>query len=761
MGRKPNSIVSKHFTRGAKIGDASNRYQYTCKQCGERFPKGRIDGLYNHITKKCTALSYQERKDLVLQIHDQALAANAASAVKNKPIAEKADAASAVLASHPQNTNSLDVLAEASQQHSYPPPDPPPYPQTFTVRDGKGNTKSIVLDPALENETFRGSSSHGIGNHGSGRELRETFKGPLVTTRLTYAGTSSSGLTSSTALPALPNSLRRTVNDASINTSSHANDPQLYAASASSQSASLRSIAESANASLANVATPNVPNLMLEKGNLSSDVRVTTFGKAQQASSWLPTSPVVDKTSYAGRGDQLPKPQLATTFPRPIAMNPPTIANDRPSEPSQESSDQKPKGRAPFTETRKKEIKKMRQIGSCIRCKMLKKPCSATTPCITCSTIDSPRNWKGFQCLRSKLVDLYQGYMLGICQRISSQEMNAVEFNPHFVHGPCKLVVRFFADADPIELSGVLVRMNCPEIDPSLSSIQNGEGSAAETIILDSEANDLPTIFEEHIQKEAAHFFEQETSAIIKSAAMHVHRHGQDSEDMLLRNVVDLWILTTMISDPTKRWDISVLQGQPQDPSDFTNGKVPARASVDGQIDQQSYALLCSQLQCGLERLATKLNTHAMNKFEQRLLRPVSLNQFETFLMAIILINCVERHSWIFHDWTDQAKAERWPLNDSPADVISQAEQITNVIVFMTNMRNLTSRIIETTAGGVLQAEHPNDEKYAKWFEEIGVTIDLLARRREEAVFDSSDCRSLDLKYSATLLLPSQNVQHA
>ncbi len=101
------------------------------------------------------------------------------------------------------------------------------------------------------------------------------------------------------------------------------------------------------------------------------------------------------------------------------------------------------------------------------------------------------------------------------------------------------------------------------------------------------------------------------------------------------------------------------------------------------------------------------------------------------------------------------------PVFPSRTEAVSIAEHTTADLSAHGLMRDLTSRIIETTAGGVLQAEHPNDEKYAKWFEEIGVTIDLLARRREEAVFDASDCRSLDLKYSATLLLPSQNVQHA
>jgi hypothetical protein len=145
MGRKPNPIISKHFTRGAKLGDASNRYQWTCKQCGERFPKGRIDALYNHLSKKCTALSLKERKGLVLEIHNLSPAADALGGEESH-LKE-------------QNCDRLNMLAEAvANQHNYPSSyPPPPYSHTFTKED-EMRVRSMVLDPALENDVV--SSSH-------------------------------------------------------------------------------------------------------------------------------------------------------------------------------------------------------------------------------------------------------------------------------------------------------------------------------------------------------------------------------------------------------------------------------------------------------------------------------------------------------------------------------------------------------------------------------------------------------------------------
>jgi hypothetical protein len=38
MGRKPNQLILEFFERGPKLEDASNRYQHTCKSCGEKVP---------------------------------------------------------------------------------------------------------------------------------------------------------------------------------------------------------------------------------------------------------------------------------------------------------------------------------------------------------------------------------------------------------------------------------------------------------------------------------------------------------------------------------------------------------------------------------------------------------------------------------------------------------------------------------------------------------------------------------------------------
>lgn len=148
MGRKPDPVVFEHFTRGAKLKDTSNRYQYTCKQCGERFPKGRIESLYNHMTKKCAASSSQAKSDLVLQIHhNHGLASDAAAPLTKKPRVEKSQISG--LASsprHQQKFNRLNMLAEVvATQNSHPP---------ACIAAEKSNFTVSVLDPSLRNSTL-------------------------------------------------------------------------------------------------------------------------------------------------------------------------------------------------------------------------------------------------------------------------------------------------------------------------------------------------------------------------------------------------------------------------------------------------------------------------------------------------------------------------------------------------------------------------------------------------------------------------------
>ncbi|ENH73872.1 hypothetical protein Forpi1262_v006200 [Fusarium oxysporum f. sp. raphani] len=113
MGRKPNPLILEYFVRGPKLNDNSNRYPHTCKQCGENFPKGRIDSLTTHITKKCPAISESDRMRACLELHG---ITNARAPVDRPPPEAQPNGQPVDVPNLPQGWSALETLAEASRQ---------------------------------------------------------------------------------------------------------------------------------------------------------------------------------------------------------------------------------------------------------------------------------------------------------------------------------------------------------------------------------------------------------------------------------------------------------------------------------------------------------------------------------------------------------------------------------------------------------------------------------------------------------------------
>ena len=141
MGRKPHPIILQYFDRGSKLEDASNRYQHACKQCGEQFPKGRIDSLITHLTKKCSAITLDERREVLLRLH------NVPSADPQAGSTMLQNGGNVNLPFSPSRQfDRLNVLAEASRQVGATND-----PSRSGVYTTPANGDGLALDPALQN----------------------------------------------------------------------------------------------------------------------------------------------------------------------------------------------------------------------------------------------------------------------------------------------------------------------------------------------------------------------------------------------------------------------------------------------------------------------------------------------------------------------------------------------------------------------------------------------------------------------------------
>lgn len=132
---------------------------------------------------------------------------------------------------------------------------------------------------------------------------------------------------------------------------------------------------------------------------------------------------------------------------------------------------------------------------------------------------------------------------------------------------------------------------------------------------------------------------------------------------MLLTRVLELWTATHILVDIEMRWKTFSNPTLPpsSSPTSF-HSPLPScsvhsddkRTPIDDSTNPQSYALLCSQLRSAAEKRAAQLSKGVMNDLERRLLQRQHSGWFETFLVAMVLLNCVERASWLFWTWEDE-----------------------------------------------------------------------------------------------------------
>jgi hypothetical protein len=182
MGRKPNQLILEFFERGPKLEDASNRYQHTCRACGEKFPKGRIDSLTNHLVKKCQAIPIRDRQRALLQLHELPTTIDPGSTSTTSPTTKQdgnglpskgKDKDLPYAGRSPWGSGAgligLDALAEASRQvdaSATGQKKQAAYNGTSNAQSN-GSRKAVVVDPALESMAFqfRPSSSDGEGTY--------------------------------------------------------------------------------------------------------------------------------------------------------------------------------------------------------------------------------------------------------------------------------------------------------------------------------------------------------------------------------------------------------------------------------------------------------------------------------------------------------------------------------------------------------------------------------------------------------------------
>jgi hypothetical protein len=172
-----------------------------------------------------------------------------------------------------------------------------------------------------------------------------------------------------------------------------------------------------------------------ELGVPNASITDKYFHNTPNRSPWAGVqSNAIDPMLQDNREHSMPSEGFATRAPthqRPIAMTPNTTQTHFTTDFSMNQKPSKPKVRGRFSDSRRKEVQEVRKRGACIRCRMLKKPCSGESPCSTCVNVESARLWKQ-PCIRTRIADEFGLYMAGRSSATTSAEFTLLTSNRPF-----------------------------------------------------------------------------------------------------------------------------------------------------------------------------------------------------------------------------------------------------------------------------------------------------------------------------------------
>lgn len=466
-----------------------------------------------------------------------------------------------------------------------------------------------------------------------------------------------------------------------------------------------------------------LPELPQAAISLDSDHSMSSNVFPHQDSQEAPTWPMLDGSG----GNMYPEPDFenhmdpsrASSF-RNIALNP-GMTTEFSAEYGNGQKPNRPKVRGRFTAARRKEVQEVRKRGACIRCRMLKKPCSGEHPCSTCRNVESARLWKQ-PCIRTRIADELDMYTSGLHAVLAYHEIQAFKSKVNLTPSRNQIEAShypettIYATFKALEGQEILPEQN---IDPSLDLGADFQSGTAHHRILDNDGDDLPIKIEAYMKRMSAIFFEKEPSHFMNVTLNTAHQLSIEKQDPLLTKALELWSTVHILVDHELRWCVfEKTIPDAETGHDFSQPSYPSQMASADPIKEEttSYQLICMQLNAAVEKRASLISRTVLSDLERRLLQRNSTSSFETFLAALILLNCVEKSTWLYKSWEQDYLKARWPLDKTPIIYGAQGDRFTEMLHMLLRMRSIPPKTFHRVADGVLACE---DQVAQDYFEKL------------------------------------------
>ncbi|CAJ2512904.1 Uu.00g010230.m01.CDS01 [Anthostomella pinea] len=741
MGRRPNPLILEFFERGAKLNDNSNRYHHRCKACGEDFPKGRIDSLTSHLTKKCPAISEAERINACLSLHG----------INNGSGRQKYDGllhsgpntgpsfGQNLSHNHDQNQSQiqdslwtpLETLAEVSRQIEASEKHDDHVP---TIQDPTSEAVQTTLAAALPATLAPGSNPF---------ELHEQFT--LENPPMSYE-----------------NRPQRDKKDASQQSqtipqnelSAEERLQQLFQSTGSPTQSAL-SVAAAATARL----NPSLLDPQLDHQILTDETIAEHIAQSAASTEMMIDYPEHEKSPQpapppapVNHNDSL-TPWGGMTY-MPDDIHAPATVNDHSSHmvPTlnrggfRMDTTDSPNGpryrhsRARFDSSRRREVQEVRRIGACIRCRILRKTCSKGTPCDTCKKVLSPRVWRT-GCVRTKLSEYIDLYSAGVQVVMAQKRINGYK-SSHQLENVLNVVeVSHFPE------TGHKVVFQVLQGYPKGGEGENGDNGHVKVeppgpvILLDNNKEDVPGKVEGYMRRMLPEFIRREPSSHVRVTLEAADQLAKDTNDELLKRSLELWGIVEMM-DRERQWTMLVKSPRDEVPDSW----------IKDETECEAYSNICMQLTAAAERKASIASKNLLNGIQRNLQDGKTKLGFPMFLTVILFLNCVEKTTWAFKAWDEENLRPKWPLEKPPSNYTSQGHGLTELLRMLLVIRHILPKTSHPDPDAPITTEE-DDPIIEKYFQDLNITPAYLHMRHEQNNFQPTDSRSLEFLFCAPLLL--------
>ncbi|KAI2629490.1 hypothetical protein GGS21DRAFT_526410 [Xylaria nigripes] len=757
MGRRPNPLILEFFERGAKLNDNSNRYHHRCKACGEDFPKGRIDSLVTHLTKKCPAISEADRINACLALHgfDGASRPRYDGLLHSGPNMGPGTASSAAGPSIASTSSQPQTLSHTNSNYHNQPLDQAPgqaQSQIWTPletlaevsRQIEANEKhddhvpTIVHDPSADavQTTLAAAIPNITTSAASHLELQEQFT--LENPPLNYT-----------------NQPQQEKRDSAVQKS-----PDFVHQELSTEEQRLQQLLQSTGSpsqtalSVAAAATARLTSSMLDSHLLSDAALAEQIAQAAPSTEMMIDYPEPERVQINQIPHVTPPPPEASAPWGGMAymaedIHAPATVTDHghqlgpilnkggyrmdtiasPNGPRHRHS------RARFDSSRRREVQEVRRIGACIRCRILRKVCSKGTPCDTCKKVLSPRVWRT-GCVRTKLSDFIDLYSASVQVVMAQKRINGYRTSYHLENTGAIVEASHFHETGQT-VAFQVYQGHPKEVDESTSKI----GSPISIVLLDNDKEDIPAKVEAYMRGMLPEYIAHEPSPHVRVTLEIADRIANDTNDELLKRSLELWGIVEMM-DRERQWTMLA--------------KYPGTEIQDHWIkddaESDAYSNICMQLTAAAERKACVASRNLLNGIQRSLQDGKTKLGFAMFLTVMLFLNCLEKTTWAFKAWDQENLRPKWPLERPPSSYTNQGHSLTELLRMLLSIRHVLPKTVQCDPDVPILTEG-EDPVVQRYFQDLNVTPRYLRMRYGEHNFQPTDSRSLEFLFCAQLLL--------